>query len=127
MFVYNSIITLKEMTVMAIRDRGVKKWQGAFFMPEQAKMHREVWRDDQRQAKPVLDDYQTEEFDLRIKYAMEYRHAVRLTVWDDGFTTDYTGRIHRVDPITHVLRIETKPGEYERIQFEDVVGVRVVD
>ncbi|MEH6992912.1 YolD-like family protein [Neobacillus drentensis] len=51
---------------MAIRDRGVKKWQGAFFMPEQAKMHREIWRDDQRQAKPILDDYQTEEFDLRI-------------------------------------------------------------
>jgi hypothetical protein len=56
---------------------------------------------------------------------MEYKHAVKLTVWDDGFTADYTGRIHRVDPITHELRIEVKPGEYERIQFGDVIAVKV--
>jgi hypothetical protein len=58
---------------------------------------------------------------------MEYKHAVRLTVWDDGFATNYTGRIQLVDPITHELRLETKPGEYERIQFGDVTAVNVVD
>jgi hypothetical protein len=110
---------------MAIRDRGKIKWNPASFMPEGFAMTREMYKDQARQTKPMLDEYQTEEFDLRIKYAMEYKHAVRLTVWADGFTTDYTGRIHRVDP--HELRLETKPGEYERIQFEDVTAVKVVD
>jgi hypothetical protein len=115
------------MIDMAIRDRGKIKWQGAFFMPEQVKMQRDLWHDMKREAKPVLDDYQTEEFDLRIKYAQEYKHAVRVTVWDDGFTMNYTGRIQRVDPITHELRLEVKPGEYERIAFEDVTAVKVVE
>lgn len=112
---------------MAIRDRGKKKWMPASFMPEGFAMTRAMYKDQERQAKPILDEYQTEEFDLRIKYAMEYKHAVKLTVWSDGFTADYTGRIHRVDPITHELRIEVKPGEYGRIQFEDVCGVTVVE
>lgn len=38
---------------MAIRDRGKKKWHGAFFMPEQVKMLRELWRDTQRIVKPI--------------------------------------------------------------------------
>jgi hypothetical protein len=115
------------MIDMAIRDRGKIKWNPASFMPEGLAMTREMYKDQARQAKPILDEYQTEEFDLRIKYAMEYKHAVRLSVWDDGFTTDYTGRILRVDPITHVLRLEVKPGEYERIQFGDVTAVRIVN
>jgi len=59
-------------------------------------------------------------------YAMESNTAVKLTIWDDGFTYDITGRIHYVDPITKQLRIEVKPGDFERIAFEDVIGVIVV-
>ncbi|MFJ5717229.1 YolD-like family protein [Neobacillus sp. NPDC093127] len=112
---------------MTIRDRGKIKWNPASFMPEAFAMTRDMFKDQARHAKPILDEYQTEEFDLRIKYAMEYKRAIRLTVWTDGFTTDYTGRIKRVDPITHELCVETKPGEYERAAFDSVVGVRVVD
>jgi hypothetical protein len=103
------------------------KWNPASFMPEGFAMTREMYKDQARLAKPILDEYQTEEFDLRIKYAMEYKHAVKVSVWYDGFTTDYTGHIQRVDPITHELRLEVKPSEYERIQFGDVCGVKVVD
>jgi hypothetical protein len=58
---------------------------------------------------------------------MAYKLTVKLSVWDDGFTSEITGVINRVDPITHELRIEVKPGEYERVAFEDVTGVVVVD
>ncbi|WP_332285191.1 YolD-like family protein [Bacillus safensis] len=50
---------------------------------------------------------------LADSYATEYNHAVKLTVWDDGFTHDITGRVHYVDSITHEVRIEVKPGEFE--------------
>lgn len=112
---------------MAIRDRGKIKWNPASFMPEGFAMTREMYRDQARQAKPILDEYQTEEFDLRIVYAMEYNHAIKLTVWNDGFTSEVIGRIHYVDPITKQLRIETKPGEFERVKFDDVTAVKVVD
>ncbi|MCM2535212.1 YolD-like family protein [Neobacillus pocheonensis] len=52
---------------------------------------------------------------------------IKHYLWDDGFTFNVTGHVHYVDPITHQLRIEVKHGEFERVAFEDVVGVKVVD
>ncbi|MEO2074837.1 MAG: YolD-like family protein [Bacillus sp. (in: firmicutes)] len=112
---------------MAIRDRGKLKWAAASFLPMAFDMTREMYKDQERQAKPILDVYQTEEFDQRIAYAMEYRLAVKLAIWSDGFTEEITGRIHYVDPITYQLCIEVKPGEFERVAFDSVVGVKVVD
>ncbi|MEH7346475.1 YolD-like family protein [Bacillus sp. JJ1532] len=112
---------------MAIRDRGIMKWQAAFQLPELAKTQWDFWRDNERQDKPIIDEHEAEEFDLRIIYAMEYDHSVKLTVWDDGFTFDITGRFHYVDPITHELRIEVKLGEFERVTFDSIIGVKVLN
>lgn len=87
---------------------------------------RAYWRETQRIEKPIIDEYEKDEFDSRIAYAMECNLQVKVTIWTDGFTTDYTGRIHYVDPITHQLRIEVNTGEFERIAFDDVIGI-VVD
>lgn len=65
---------------MAIRDRGKMKWQSASFLPLAFKMTNEMFKDQARTAKPILDEHQTEEFDLRIAYATEYNHALKLTV-----------------------------------------------
>jgi len=111
---------------MKIRDRGKLKWQPASFLPLAFEMQREMFKDQERQAKPILDEYQSQEFDERISYAMESNRAVKLKVWADGFTYVITGRIHYVDPITKQLRIEVNPGGFERISFEDIVGVIVV-
>lgn len=86
-----------------------------------------MWRDAKRLNKPIIDENQAEEFDLRITYAMKYDHAVTLSIWEDGFTHDITGRIHYVDPITHGLRIELKPGEFESVAFDSIVGIQVLD
>jgi hypothetical protein len=118
---------MKEMFDMTIRDRGKIKWNAASFMPEVFKMQREMFKDQERQPRPLLSEFDTEEFDQRIVYAMQYNLAVKLSVWAGGFTTEMTGNIKRIDPITHQLRVEVKPGGYERVAFEDVVGVAVLD
>ncbi|PGY07605.1 YolD-like protein [Bacillus sp. OV166] len=112
---------------MAIRDRGKKKWQFAFGMPELIKAQRDLWTDQERIIKPMIDEYEKEEFDRRICYAMEYNLSIKITIWSNGFTSDITGRIHNVDPISYQLRIELLGGEFRRINFEDVIGVSVVD
>jgi hypothetical protein len=86
-----------------------------------------MFKDQERQPKPLIDEYEAEEFDQRLSYAMEYNFAVKVTVWNDGFTTEITGPVHYVNPITQQLHIEVKSGEFEQITFEDVVGVVVVD
>lgn len=123
LFVYNNT----EVIVIAIRDRGKIKWAAAYLQPEQAKMQRDFWRDTERIRKPIIDEHEEEEFNLRITYAMEYDHAVKVTIWDDGFTYDINGRVHYVDPITHELRIEVKPGEFKQVAFDSVVRVKVAD
>jgi hypothetical protein len=112
---------------MAIRDRGKIKWQPASFMPLGFEMTRAMFKDQERTMKPLLDEYEKEEFDRSIAYAMEYNFPVKIKVWSDGFTVTIAGRIHYVDPNTLQLRIEVKSGEFERIAFEDVVGLIVVE
>ncbi|QIZ07615.1 YolD-like family protein [Priestia megaterium] len=112
---------------MTIRNRGKMKWQSASFIPLVFEMTSEMFKDQAGTAKPLLDENQTEEFHLRIAYATEYNSAVKLTVWDEGFTHNIIGRVHYVDPITHELRIELKPGEFERVAFDSVVGVKVLN
>ena len=112
---------------MTIRYRGKMKWQSASFIPLAFEMTSEMFKDQARIAKPILDENQTEEFDLRIAYATEYNYEVKLTVWDDGFTHDITGHVHYLDPITHEIRIEVKDGEFERVGFDSVVRVKVVN
>jgi hypothetical protein len=50
---------------MTIRDRGMVKWQAAFQLPELVKSYRELWRDTERIVKPIIDEYEMEEFDQR--------------------------------------------------------------
>lgn len=111
---------------MALRDRGITKWQAAFQLPELAKAQRNLWHDTERNSKPIIDEQEAEEYDLRIAYAMEFGHAVKVTIWHDGFTQDTIGRVHYVDPLTKELRIEVGIGEFERVPFDSVVGVKVI-
>jgi hypothetical protein len=112
---------------MTIRDRGKIKWQPASFMTLAFEMQREMFKVQERLPKPILDVYETEEFDQNIAYAMECNLAVKLMVWSDGFTKEMTGQIHNINPITHQLQVEVKPGKFQPVAFEDVVGVVVLD
>lgn len=65
---------------MTIRDRGKIKWQASSFLSQIFEMHSEMFKDQERQLRPLLSEFDTEEFDQCISYAMEYNLAVRLTV-----------------------------------------------
>jgi hypothetical protein len=124
MFVYN---IKGRSDDMAIRDRGKMKWRPASFIPLGFEMNAAMYKDQERKMKPLLDEYEKEEFDRSIAYAMEYHLPVELKVWNEGFTETITGYIHYVDPVAFHLRVEVKPGEYERIAIENVVGVNVLE
>jgi hypothetical protein len=51
---------------MTMCDRGKLKWKPASFMPEGFAMTRAIFKNQTWQEKPLLDEYQTEKFDLRI-------------------------------------------------------------
>jgi hypothetical protein len=46
---------------MAIRYRGLIKWNAASFMPEVYKMQRDMFKDQERQPRQLLREFDTEE------------------------------------------------------------------
>lgn len=51
------------MIDMTIRVRGEIKWNGASFMPPQVfEQQREMFKDHERQPRPLLSEYDMEEF-----------------------------------------------------------------
>lgn len=113
------------MIVIAIRDRGKKKWASAFFIPEHVKMLREIERDMMRTQKPILDEYQIEDMERQICEAMEFAKPVKLIVWRDGFTYEEFGRVHYLEPIHKEVRLKTELGTISRIKFADIIAVEV--
>ncbi|MFB3167539.1 YolD-like family protein [Neobacillus sp. 179-C4.2 HS] len=61
------------------------KWQPASFIPLGFEMNRAMFKDQERQLKPLLDQYEKEEFDRSIAYAMEYNSSLKINVWSDGY------------------------------------------
>ncbi|MFE4428827.1 YolD-like family protein [Peribacillus butanolivorans] len=113
---------------MSIKDRGKLKWQG-FFMPEHIKMLKGLNKDYYRQVKPILDEYQLEEFENKIHAAMEFSSTLKFTVWEDGFDWEYLGMIHRLDQLTKMihLELEKEKGHIIRVKFEDLVDVEIIE
>lgn len=84
-----------------------------------------MYKDQQLPAKPLIDEYEVEEFNQRIAYAMEYNLAAKLSVWDDGLKEVITDKVHYINPLTKQLRVEVKPGEFVLVAFNNIVGVAV--
>jgi hypothetical protein len=112
---------------MTIKDRGITKWAPASFMPLGFEMLREMYRDQERQPMPLLDEYEIEEFDRKICYAMEYNLPIRFSVWEDGFVLEIVGRVHRRDEITRELRVKLADGTFDRVKAGEMVGVEVIE
>ncbi|MGE7878749.1 YolD-like family protein [Peribacillus muralis] len=112
---------------MSIKDRGKLKWQPAILLPEYVKLLNVVNKDYYRQHKPTLDEYQIAEFENKIHAAMEFSSTIQFTVWEDGFDWDYTGLVHRLDPLTNLiyLELENEKGHIIKIKFQDIVSVEV--
>ena len=108
------------------KDRGKMKWQG-MIMPEHKSMLGEMMTDYERQPKRIADEYELAAFDEKLHYAIAYNLPVRLTVWEAGFPEDIRGHIHFIDGITKEVRLKVADGSVERVRFEALVGVEVID
>ncbi|MCM3032843.1 YolD-like family protein [Niallia sp. MER 6] len=113
---------------MAIRDRGKIKWLPAAFLPEQTKSISEALYDLEKSAKPILDEYQIEEIENQICYAMEYYFSVTISIWESGLIRKVKGYIRYLEPLKKEIRMEVEHNnEYiiERISFDKVTAIDV--
>ena len=111
---------------MTIRDRGKQKWAPAFMMPEHGTFKRRLLREYYAQAKPLLDEYQIEEFENQIHLAMEGDSQVILTTWAEGYTSETNGRVHLLDPIGKEVHLKNMENLIVKIKFSDIIDLKTI-
>lgn len=113
---------------MSIRDRGRIKWT-SLMLPEHVKELRDMWGDFKRDSKPVIDEFTFSENEERIFYAMEFNFPIKFKVWKEfaGRCEEFIGRVHHIGSSDRVLKIECEDGTFERIIFDDVITIEVID
>ncbi|MGZ9817091.1 YolD-like family protein [Peribacillus simplex] len=111
-----------------IRDRGIIKWQAALMLPEHKALNKKKDKDDYfLNKKPTLDEYQVEDFENNIHYAMEYHLPISFRLHNEGNPIELHGYCVYIDPVTKELSIQKKDSSYEKIKFNEIISVIVED
>ncbi|MET1176939.1 YolD-like family protein [Peribacillus simplex] len=111
-----------------IRDRGLVKWHAALIMPEHKALNKRIAEVDYfLNKKPFLDEYQVEEFENNIHYAMEYHLPISFILHNGGNPKELHGYCVYIHPVTKELRIQKKDSSFEYIKFDEIISVTVED
>ncbi|MBS4195784.1 YolD-like family protein [Lederbergia citri] len=114
------------MDFKEFKDRGMKKWHG-FMMPEHIGSLGDMWHDDEKEKKPILDETQLQEIDETLHAAIEFNMPIILTLWIDGFLKEEEGRLHHVDNVDKRVSLVDSFGNVSQIDFENIVKVEFKD
>ncbi len=96
-------------------------------MQEHVEGLKQMWIDSCKIQKPLLDDYQVQEFEERIRFAEENKLPIEFTVYDNGFVEKITGIVHSVDQIKQRIKLILDFNELEYILFSEIMNVRIND
>ncbi|MED3656289.1 YolD-like family protein [Heyndrickxia sporothermodurans] len=109
-----------------IRDRGNKKWV-SLMLPEHVKMLKDMSVDLKRRDKPILDEYQIQEFEERLKYAQKFKLPVEFSIYEHGFIKEIVGRIIKMDSLEKKIKIKAINDNIEYVDFNQITNVQIKD
>ncbi|MCD7034064.1 YolD-like family protein [Metabacillus sp. GX 13764] len=106
-----------------IRDRNNIKWV-SMMLPEHVKMAKELFHDLEKEEKPEMDEMRIEELEQVILKSYADSVPIAVTVWEDGFFTDCSGTVKKIDQIHLKMTLEEKSGFVRNIQFQYITDAR---
>ncbi|PGY07308.1 YolD-like family protein [Bacillus sp. AFS031507] len=106
------------------KDRGMKKWHG-FFMPESIKLLKDLWKDDQKTPRPLLDEMKIEEMEQLLSNSMETKLLLEITTWKDGFFTSRVGFVMKIDSLNKRIQIQDEFESIINLDFFSITNVKV--
>lgn len=93
---------------MSIKDRGMKKWYAAAFLPQHTEMLKQMNFNGQKVSKPQLDVQQLEELQIVSMESLHNTLPIKLKVWRNGFFIEFKGIIDTVNEIRKEINIEVE-------------------
>ncbi|SEA54550.1 YolD-like protein [Thalassobacillus cyri] len=108
-----------------LRDRGTIKWT-SLMLPEHVKMVKEVWKEDERIEKPILDEQQA----MEIGYTLRRSLADDLTIevkYHNGFNFNYARcKILTINQLEGKLIATDDSGSELTINLKNIMEVNIV-
>ncbi|MFB4169163.1 YolD-like family protein [Virgibacillus sp. JSM 102003] len=106
------------------KDRGTIKWV-SLMLPEHVKLLQDMWQDDYRMTKPVLDSQEIEMLNTQILEAFERGSTVSVSIYSDGTVFDHIGVIFKLDSQTNNVILQLTDSTQITIPFNDILSITI--
>lgn len=103
-----------------LNDRGTKKWV-SIMMPEQIDLLNKMWEEENRKEKPILDEQQLEEINLKIHRALHEGISAFITYYHNYDYHKIEGSIIKIDSINKKVRLGSE--EQQEIAIDNILDI----
>ncbi|HLR52359.1 MAG TPA: YolD-like family protein [Candidatus Avamphibacillus sp.] len=106
-----------------INDRGTKKWT-SLMLPEHVEALKQMFAEEERKEKPLLDEQKKMEIDLLLQVALNNDSTVEIKYYADYDYQSIKGKLLMIDALNGSLKIESDT--LEDIPLQDVIDVTIL-
>ncbi|NRG48466.1 YolD-like family protein [Bacillus sp. CRN 9] len=105
-----------------MRDRGMIKWQPAFFMPQQKESIENFYHEEAKIKKPILDKQQFEEMGIIIMESLNYTLPIHINRWESGYIYKEHGIVDKLDYLMQYIIFENNKQKI-KIKITNIISV----
>lgn len=106
-----------------IKDRGTKKWT-SIMLPEHVEALKQMFAEEERKEKPILDEQKKMEMDFLLQAALSNDATVEIKYYANYDYCTVKGKLLTIDSLNGYLKIEHDT--LEDIQLQDILDVSIL-
>lgn len=109
-----------------INDRGSIKWT-SLMLPEHVEMLKQLWEEDKKQSKPLLDEHELESINETVKEALEYHKASCVTIFESSGNRQIQGYIIAIDGHNQSLKFQKLNSSNQiKLSLANIVNIEII-
>lgn len=105
---------------MNLRDRGTKKWT-SLMLPEHLAALNEMWKEQEYELMPEIDEQQIMENNLLLEDALENELEVSIMYFADHDYKTMSGHLLMIDPLNKIIYLGTN-----QIEMRYIIEVNIL-
>lgn len=106
------------------QDRGTIKWT-SLMLPEHVELLKQMWQEDNKESKPILDSQEIELINQQIMASHEQQLFIHLAFFEDSQTHLIRGKIKSLYPETKKLSFETAEHKRVELSFSSILSILI--
>lgn len=107
---------------MNFKDRGNKKWNSLMLVEHQKRL-KELKSKELEREKPILDQQQLEEINIKIRKALKNNLKVKITFYENKKIKKTKGRILAVKKYKKEIKIKQKNNQIKILFFNQIIEI----